>query len=210
MNTTRLLKLAPTMIVVAAMAYAAYSINLQTTAGSVSLPATPPPPSRGGDRPEVGTPDELSVTATGLQQGRNPFVALSSTSQGHKAGTDHASGPGARVDPYIALVEGLSLNATFVQGKTQFASINGKLYQQGQHLNDTGSETSSLVLAQVTPSEVVLEANGSRYRLGYPDQFRSPSDQPAAAGMMPRDSRTGQRTRAAITPFLRASRSRKP
>ena len=75
------------------------------------------------------------------------------------------------MDPYLALVQGLTLNATFVQGKTQFASINGRLYERGQHLEGPGDETSLLVVAQVTPAEVVLEANGSRYRLGYPDRF---------------------------------------
>ena len=49
-------------------------------------------------------------------------------------------GPGRPVDPYLALVQGLTLNATFVQGTTQYASINGRLYERGQHLDGPGDE----------------------------------------------------------------------
>ena len=37
-------------------------------------------------------------------------------------------------DPLAGFVQGLSLDATFLQGKTQIAIINGRMYHQGQHL----------------------------------------------------------------------------
>ena len=117
------------------------------------------------------------------------------------------------MDPYLALVQGLTLNATFVQGKTQFASINGRLYERGQHLEGPGDETSHLVVAQVTPAEVVLEADGtaatgSRYPDGLSDPGRIGRGRLPATGR--RDPRAGPRSRPVSTPFPRASRGPLP
>ncbi len=211
MNTMKLLKLAPTVIMAAVMAYAAYSINPQVPPVSAPPPASTPPAHTGRDRPDPGTGKSRDATAAGLRRGRNPFVVLARRGQGGKAGADLAAGLGARVDPYLALVQGLTLNATFVQGNTQYASINGRLYERGQHLQGPGDETSFLVLAQVTPAEVVLEANGSRYRLAYPDQLATPPDRPrSAAGTGRRDLRAGPRSRPVSTSFPRASRGPLP
>ena len=45
-------------------------------------------------------------------------------------------------------------------------------------LEGPDDRASLLVIAQVTPAEVVLEGNGSRYRLGYPDGFTNPAERP--------------------------------
>ena len=77
----------------------------------------------------------------------------------------------ARIDPNLALVKTLTLNATFIQGPTRYASINGRLYRQGQLLDGTDDKANSLVIAQVTPMQVTLEANGNRYILAYPEKL---------------------------------------
>ena len=205
----KLLKLAPTLIVATVMAYAAYSINPQTLPVFVSSSVAPPTASKGGGRPDPGTPQAKDLTAASARRGRNPFVVVARPDQGNKSKTDLALGLGAQVDPYLALVQGLTLNATFVQGKTQFASINGRLYERGQHLEGPGGETSVLIVTQVTPAEVVLEAKGSSYRLAYPDQFTSLMDQPPAAGAGRRDLKAGPRNRT-TTLSHQASRSRLP
>jgi hypothetical protein len=210
MNTIKLLKLAPTMIMAAVMAYAAYSINPQMPPVSMSSPASTPPASKDANLPDPGTHQVRNATTAGLRRGRNPFVVLARPGQEKKTGAELAAGLGAREDPYLALVQGLILNATFVQGKTQYASINGRLYERGQHLEGPGDETSFLVVTQVTPAEVVLEANGSRYRLRYPDQLTTPVDQPAAARTGRRDPRAASWNRPATTSFRQASRSRLP
>ena len=55
MNTMKLLKLAPTLIMAAVMAYAAYSIDPQMPPAPVSPAATTPAASKGGDPPDPGT-----------------------------------------------------------------------------------------------------------------------------------------------------------
>lgn len=108
-------------------------------------------------------------------------------------------------------MQGLKLNATFVQGKTQYASINGRLYKRGQNLEGLGDETSFLIVAQVTPGEVVLEANGSHYRLGYPDGFTIPADRPrTSVGTEHGALRAGLRGRSSSTPFPQTLRSQLP
>ncbi len=205
MNTVRLLKLAPTMIMAVVMGYSAYSINPQA-----SIVSMPPPSTPEGDRPKPGASQARDAIAAGLRRGRNPFVALTRPGQGNKSGAELAPGQEAREDPYVALVRGLTLNATFVQGKTQYASINGRLYERGQHLVGSGDQTSFVVVTQVTRAGVVLEANGSRYQLGYPDQFTPPLDRPRAAGIERRDPRAGPRTRPVSTPRHQALRSPLP
>ena len=72
-------------------------------------------------------------------------------------------------------------------------------------------KTSFLVVARVTPAEVVLEANGSRYRLGYPDGLTAPVDRPRAASRTTRqDSRAEPWSHPVSTRFPQVSQNRRP
>jgi hypothetical protein len=80
-------------------------------------------------------------------------------------------------DPLAGFVHSLSLDATFLQGKTQIAIINGRMYHQGQHLivQDEGEKALSPLLVQnVQVHRVTLTAHNTSYELGYPDQLSSP------------------------------------
>ena len=44
----------------------------------------------------------------------------------------------SEADSLAEVVKGLTLDATFLQGQTQIAIINGRTYHQGQHLIDKG------------------------------------------------------------------------
>ena len=151
------------------MAYAAYSINPPGPAILQAATAKPVLAGSGGDRPNTSaaggsTARKASETAPS-PRGRNPFMALFKPNRTAKTGASQE----ARVDPNRALVKGLTLNATFVQGATQYASINGRLYRHGQHLDGPDDRATSLVITQVTPAQVTLEADGNRYALAYPD-----------------------------------------
>ncbi len=76
-----------------------------------------------------------------------------------------------RVDPYLVFIKNLTLNATFIQGETRYVSISGRLYSLGQHLDGVDDKATSLIITQVTPAQVTLEANGNRYILAYPEGF---------------------------------------
>ena len=207
MNTLKLLKLAPTLTMVAVMAYAAYSINPPVPSPLSTATASPALAVWNGDRPDTGAGSRSEAsTAADLIRGRNPFAVLVKSTQGGKARGDLATSQNAQVDPYVALVQGLALNATFVQDTTQYASINGRLYQRGQHLDGPDDRATSLVIAQVTPAQVTLEANGNRYTLAYPDQLMAaagPRSTAAAApwsaaGAVRRGGRPGPSGRSAL------------
>ncbi len=51
------------------------------------------------------------------------------------------------------------------------AVIDGRIYELGQRLAGQDDGPSPLVLVQVLPSKVVLQARGRRYALAYPEEF---------------------------------------
>ncbi len=185
MNVAKLLKLAPTMIMAAVMAYAAYSIEPSAQTG---LQASTTKPVTGGNRPNTiavgGSADRKTNERATLPRGRNPFKAIATP----KA-TRGKAAQEARVDPNLALIKALTLNATFIQGSTKYASINGRLYRQGQRLDGLGEKTTSLVIAQVTPTQVTLEADGNRYTLAYPEEFTASTGRRSTAGPSQHDGR---------------------
>ena len=82
------------------------------------------------------------------------------------------------VDPLAEMVKGLALDATFLQGQTQIAIINGRSYHRGQHLitqGDTGRTDTPLFVQDVRKHSVTLSARGKTYELGYPDQLSNPA-----------------------------------
>ncbi len=188
MNVSKLLKLAPTLTMAAAMAYAAYSIDPPAPAILQAATAKPAPPGSAGNRPNTNAAGGPAARKASLSapapRARNPFVALFKPNRPGKAGASQE----ARVDPNLALVKGLTLNATFVQGATQYASINGRLYRQGQHLDGADDRATSLVITQVTPAQVTLEANGNRYTLAYPDQLTAAAGPRSTASTGPRST----------------------
>ena len=84
------------------------------------------------------------------------------------------SSPQNASDPYAELVQGMTLNATLLQGRTQIAVINGRIYNAGQHLGDRDGQPSPLALTKVFANKVILEAGGKHYVLAYPDNFDTP------------------------------------
>lgn len=187
MKVSRVLNLAPTMTMAAAMAYAAYSI--EPPAQAVPQAGTGKPGSAGSGDKQPNTIAGQSSAATDASKiefsprDRNPFVALVIPNRTAKSRASHE----ARIDPNLAPVKTLTLNATFIQGPTRYASINGRLYRQGQLLDGTDDKANSLVIAQVTPMQVTLEANGNRYILAYPEKLTAgvPSRPNAGKGARP-------------------------
>jgi hypothetical protein len=77
-------------------------------------------------------------------------------------------------DPLAEMIAGLSLEATFIQGRDQMAVINGRMYQKGQHLALPGDGENSpppLTLLFVKPTGVILRGRDKNYLLGYPDRL---------------------------------------
>ncbi|HKI20424.1 MAG TPA: hypothetical protein VKA15_21220 [Isosphaeraceae bacterium] len=210
MNTLKLLNLVPTLTMVAVMAYAAYSTNPRVPSPLSTATASPAPAVWNGDMPDTGAGSRSEAsTAADLIRGRNPFVVLVKSILGDKAMGDLATSQNAQVDPYVALVQGLALNATFVQDTTQYASINGRLYQRGQQLDGPNDEASPLIVAQVTPAQVTLEANGHRYTLAYPDQLTAAAGPRSTAAAGPRSTAAAVRRGGRPSPSGRSALPRR-
>ena len=175
MNTASLLKRGPILIMVVCLAYACYKIHAivpDSSAGRNDL-------AKGldvmvNDALQAGASEVQSLTRAAL---RDPFRIRPRSvlaPEAHEAAADPEN------DPLAGLVGGLSLDATFLQGKAQIAIINGRMYHKGEHLvlqGDAGKSFSPLYVESVRAHRVTLVAHHTRYELGYPDKLGSrPAD----------------------------------
>jgi hypothetical protein len=181
MNTAKILKRAPTLILIVCLAYACYRIHAIL-------------PDSGGGRDELARgldvmvkdvleagADEVRALASDAL--RDPFRIGLKPAQSRKAADVTTNDP--ELDPLAGFVHSLSLDATFLQGKTQIAIINGRMYHQGQHLvvQDEGERAlSPLFVQNVQVHRVTLIAHNTSYELGYPDQLGSPPADRRPAG----------------------------
>jgi hypothetical protein len=186
MNMTRLIQVLPMLVTVAALAYAAYSIQPVVP---ILTPAAGSAPA-GKQAPVAGAGQ--AVTAAGFVEaapavrvaGRNPFevAAKPDRSEDDKNSTPELE----KDDPSLVALEGLTLDATFLQGRTQMAIIDGRIYEPGQNLVGANDEPSPLIVTQVFMNKVIFQAEGKRYFLAYPDQLGPPTasaeEEPAAPG----------------------------
>ena len=134
MNMTGLIKVLPMLVMVAALAYAAYSIQ----------PVVPiVTPAAGAAKPEKQAPVEgagQAVTAAGSPDappamrvaGRNPFQVVANPDP--IADVKNSTPELEKTDSPLTTLNGLTLNATFLQGRTQMAIIDGRIYEPGQNL----------------------------------------------------------------------------
>jgi hypothetical protein len=175
MKKTTLVKRSPTLILLSLLAYACYAV----TASMTDLAPARNEIKNGLD---VMVKDVVSASkdeVRGLTRVvlRDPFRVVSKPSAVPKpADASEDSGP----DSLAGVVNGLSLDATFLQGKTRIAIISGRMYHQGQHLviaGDAGKANSPLFVQNVRVQSVTLEARGRMYELAYPDQL---GNRPAA------------------------------
>jgi hypothetical protein len=172
MTVARLIKLMPTGILVGFVAYACVSLQGALPDGASAQAEL----TKGLD---VLVQDIASDSAGALKQAqlRDPFLPVVQAVE-----ASAASGPEVIVqpqaDPLEGIVAGLSLNATIIQGRDQFAIINGRIYNKGQRLvlpGDGGSRP-PLVVQFVKRTGVILRGGGKNYTLGYPDQLARKPD----------------------------------
>ena len=170
MNTAKLLKRAPTLIMVAVLAFACYKVSAilpGSAAGRTEL-------AKGldfmvKDVVHAGAEEARTLARDAL---RDPFRIRPKSADAAKSADVATADPES--DPLAGFVHSLSLDATFLQGKTQIAIINGRMYHQGQHLifqDDGAPVPSPLFVQNVQVHRVTLRAHNTNYELGYPDQL---------------------------------------
>ena len=182
MNTAKTFKHIPTMIMVVGLAYACYKIHASV-------------PDAGAGRAELVKGLDVmmdDVLHSGAEEvralARDPFRTGPKPAEAAKAAEAALADP--ETDPLSDFVHSLSLGATFLQGKTQIAIINGRMYKQGEHLileRDGDKVTSPIFIENVHVQRVTLRAHDTRYELAYPDHLGSrPPDVRPPSGA-PRD-----------------------
>jgi hypothetical protein len=193
MNTTKLIKLSPLLLMIAFLAYACYSIH-----ASASDPDAGP----SALAKEVDSiVQELravgkSIATAPVGALRDPFQIVAKpvvAVADDEADDEEPAGPAT--DPLLDIVRGLNLEGTFVQGREQIAIIDGRIYSRGQHIlvsSDSATTTSKLVLVGVLPMKAVLHADGRNFELSYKDQIGGSLEKGKAAGAQsPQDAMAG-------------------
>jgi hypothetical protein len=187
MDIIKLLKFLPMVIMIASLAYAIYSMQ--------AVRIDPEPASKKPNEKQAAARESQAKVAVSeaktamperLHLPRDPFqVALKTTSADSAQNAPGSSPASAEVDPYPAMIQGFTLSATFIQGKTEIAIINGRIYKKGQHISGAANEPLPLTLAGVLAKEVILQAGSNRYLLAYRDQWtegRASSRRPETSG----------------------------
>ncbi len=119
MNTAKLLRHLPTLMMVVGLAYASYKIHATV-------------PDSGAGRTELAKGLEVmmkDVLHAGTEEvrslARDPIRTGTKTADAAKDADAALADP--EKDPLFDFVHSLSLDATFLQGKTQIAIINGRM-----------------------------------------------------------------------------------
>ena len=194
MRIARLIKLAPTTILVGSLGYSWYAME----SGLPGAAETQADVQKGLDRMVQEVLAESSTAASKLEgKLRDPFwVAVPKTADKEVA-PKQVAGP-AESDELAEMVRGMTLDATFLQGREQLAVIDGRIYGRGQNVaipEDPAMPGRSLQLIAVTRTGVLLKGAGKHYALGYPDRLGKKKDE-GESGSGP----AGERAMAEIDP----------
>lgn len=175
MNVARLVKQAPTLIVVACLGYASFSME----SGMPEAAQRQAEIQKGLDLLLQDVVAEGSTAAARLEgQFRDPFwvtVAAPAIPDGEPA--KNAGSPEA--DKLAEVVRAMRLEATFLQGRSQYAVIDGRVYSRGQRIAIPGNDpdaSPSVQLLAVSRTGVLLKGGDKHYSLGYPDQLGKKKD----------------------------------
>jgi hypothetical protein len=199
MNRQQLVSLGPMLVTIGAMSYATYALQpvipgSAAGAGGPSIKES----TIGRSRSMPAALATRGKPASAGRPARDPFE-IKAPPHGAEAGAApvHTEPVSIAKDPNVEFVRGLTLNATFIQGRAQMAVIDGYIYEQGQPLVGADDRPCPLVLSQVLPTSAFLRQGERTYQLGYPDVLE-PTSKP------------GPKARPASQQSADRSRSRRP
>ena len=175
MNPAKLVNFLPMLVMLVSLGYAAYTVQgLGSNRRAHVEPGRDEARRHEGRRTRLGCHPHARGFPRIADTVRDPFQVVAKPVPepvAKAAASDQTPTPS---DPHAGLVHSLTLNATLLQGRTQLAVINGRIYNAGQHLNDRQGQPSPLSLAKIFAQKVILEAGGKHYVLAYPDNFDGP------------------------------------
>jgi hypothetical protein len=170
MNVAGLIKLAPTLIVVGFVGYSLFAMESAIPEAAEKETEM----KKGLEQMVQDVLAEGSTTAAKLEgKLRDPFWVAAATPAPEEAAVKEPSDtPGP--DELAEIVRGMTLEATFIQGRDQLAVIDGRIYSKGQRIAIPGDDTTparSMRVVAVTRAGVLLKGGEKHYNLGYPDQL---------------------------------------
>jgi hypothetical protein len=175
MNQAKLIKMAPTVFMVAILGYLAYSVH-----GGLDEPAAPGAIDTSLSSAISQVEKEVNALESAIVSSasavRDPFRTVASGAEQSKAETtkDAPEKVVDTTDRIAEILKGMSLDATFVQGSEQIAIIDGKMYHRGQRLplpDSDGEASSPLLIAVVHKDKVFFRGVNKTYSLGYPEHL---------------------------------------
>ena len=170
MNVAKLMKLAPTLILVGFVGYSLFAME----SGIPEAAEKEAEMTKGLEQMVHDMVAESSTTAAKLEgKLRDPFsVAVAAPTAQEVAAKEPSATP--KLDELAEIVRGMTLEATFLQGRGQLAVIDGRIYSRGQRMAIPGDESTperSIQVVAVTRTGVLLKGGEKHYRLGYPEEL---------------------------------------
>jgi hypothetical protein len=177
MSAARIIKFAPTLILVGCLGYSFFATqSAMPGAGQAQAEMR-----KGLDRMVQDVLVEGAGAAAELEgKLRDPFWATGAPTTPQESAAPELPGP-PEADALAEIVRGLTLDATFLQGRDQIAVINGRIYSRGARLAIPGDDTmpgQDLQVLAVTRTGVILKGGGKHYALGYPDRLGNKKEEP--------------------------------
>lgn len=177
MNVRGLIKMAPTLLLVGFLGYSLYS--MQSAIPEASEMGTEM--RKDFDRIVQEVVAESSTAAVKLEgKLRDPFWVATAPAKRGAAAKEETVAPAQ--DDLAEIVKGMTLDATFLQGKDQLAIIDGRIYSRGQRIaipGDDPAQARSMQVVAVSRTGVLLKGGDKHYKLGYPDELGSKRDDTA-------------------------------
>jgi hypothetical protein len=170
MNVAKLIKLAPTSILVGVLGYALYSME----SGIPEAVEKQAEMQKGLEKMVEDMLAEGSTAATKLEgKLRDPFWVAPAPRAPQEAPVMELPGS-PEADELAEIVRGMALEATFLQGRDQLAVIDGRIYSRGQRIAIPGNDSApgrSMQVVAITRTGVLLKGGDKHYNLGYPEQL---------------------------------------
>ena len=179
MTPAKLSKMAPTVLMVALLAYFGYSVeeNIDDPTGASATDSLASSTLARVEKEVLAIESAFVSSAAAV---RDPFRTVAAAAeeleeevtQGGTTQTNHVD----HTDAIAEMLKAMTLDATFVQGTEQIAIIGGKMYRKGQKLKFPGSGDEAprlLVMTFVSKDRVFFRGDNKTYSLGYPDKLHS-------------------------------------
>jgi hypothetical protein len=202
MNAMKLMNFMPLLVMIVSLTFGTYS--MQSSGPTPAALAAASGKTQTSAKGVIAKSGVAVLAETANRDGsspRDPFrVAPKVDSAGQPTSPAQTDPERPTVDRLAELVRSMSLNATFRQGPTEIAIIDGRIYEKGRRVEGIDESLPPLLVVQVLSNSVVLEAESKRYVLAYPDRIGPASGKTTTGGPASLAKAKGRKGSAASPP----------